>query len=345
MARGLQRARRRLNDGRFEACPGWRNFIEAGWRVLTDQAEALALVADLVDAEDWRADKRRAWTAILRQLVCAMDWETGLVTAVTADRLAAAGDRAPRTVSRVVAWARDAGLLVVVEHAASAEFLGTDHGRTPTYALVTSRPHPTPPEDAAQGPEPTSAQLRTLVDESGDLPKSLVGNKPLNGKRLKPPNSSPHDWPLFQIPKHGPERTEATRRVLHRLGLQPGGQHPAPLWRARALLCWWWQAGGSPAGLLWALDHHPDRPDHHRGDAFRGARDPLRVLAYRLKPWQDRINELPRSVVGHHVRAAVTPEPLPTAEPVHPVDRQAARDAARAALASHLDELRERRRG
>ena len=67
-----------------------------------------------------------------------MDWTTGLIAALTAERLGAAGGRAPRTVSRVIAWAREIGLLVVVETGASAEFLGTDHGRTPTYALVTT---------------------------------------------------------------------------------------------------------------------------------------------------------------------------------------------------------------
>jgi hypothetical protein len=31
---------------------------------------------------------------------------------------------------------------------------------------------------------------------------------------------------------------------------------------------------------------------------MRGARDPLRVLAYRLKPWDGRLGELPVSVRG-----------------------------------------------
>lgn len=321
MSYGRARSAARLRRPGYLPHPGWRHFIEVGWRVLTDQAEALAVVAELVDAEEWRGDKRRAWTAILRQLVCAMDWETGLVTAVTADRLAAAGGRAPRTVSRVVAWAREAGLVVVVEHAASAEFLGTDHGRTPTYALVTNRPHPSPSRAAGPDHEPGSAQVRRVVDESGDLPESLVKNKPLNGGRLEPPNTSQQHWPLFQIPEHGPERTEATRRVLRRLGLQPGGRCPVPLWRARALLCWWWAAGGSPAGLLWALDHHPDRPEHHRGDAFRGARDPLRVLGHRLAPWRDRLHELPAAVTG--IRGDYP-------------------SMARAALDRHLGDLRDR---
>ena len=185
-AYGRRRAAARLTTGGYAPHPGWRHFIAPGWRVLADQAEALALIETLVDEQDWRADKRAAWTAILRQLVYAMDWDTGLVAALTAQRLGDAGARAPRTVSRVIAWARDIGLVVVVEHAASAEFLGTDHGRTPTYALVTNTPLPQPPTAAEPAPDPAeSGQLTPAVDESGDLPASSVENKPLNGRRLR----------------------------------------------------------------------------------------------------------------------------------------------------------------
>src|SRR5207344_3271284 len=118
-----------------------------------------------------------------------------------------AGGRAPRTVSRVIAWARDIGLVVVVEHAASAEFLGTDHGRTPTYALVTNTPLP-PTADPT--PDPTeSGQLTLVVEESGDLPASSVENKPLNGRRLEPTTPAEPDWPLYRVPESPPERSAA----------------------------------------------------------------------------------------------------------------------------------------
>ena len=142
MAYGRRRAAARLARPGYTPHPAWRHLIAAEYRVLTDQAEALRIVQAAVDDQDWRADKRAAWLAILRQLVHAMDWDTGLVAACTAQRLGTAGARAPRTVSRVIAWAREVGLLVVVEHGASAEFLGTDYGRTPTYALVTDAPLP-----------------------------------------------------------------------------------------------------------------------------------------------------------------------------------------------------------
>ena len=102
----------------------------------------------LIDDQDWRADKRAAWTAILRQLVCAMDWDTGLVAALTAQRLGAAGARAPRTVSRVIAWARDIGLVVVVEHAASCRV--PRHRPRPHPHLRPGHQHPTPPTPAGR---------------------------------------------------------------------------------------------------------------------------------------------------------------------------------------------------
>ncbi|MHA6797610.1 hypothetical protein ACVGVM_29500 (plasmid) [Pseudonocardia bannensis] len=291
LAYGRRRACARVDSGRWGPHPGWRHFIETGWRVMVDQAEAWRRVERLVDAEDWRADKRRSWLHILRRLVNSMDWSTGLVTGVTAQRLGDAGDRAARTVSRVLAWARDIGLVVVVECGASAAFLGSRTNRTPTYALVTDTPPaaPAPPEPEDTGP----------VDQTGDLPLSYVSSKPLQGgRRPLPASQCVVDWPVFQVPDTPAERTAAALCLFKRIGLDHRGVSRVPLWRARALLRPWWGAGACVAGILHALDHHPDRPDHHRGDALRGATDPLRVLGHRLKPWKGRLHELPAAVVG-----------------------------------------------
>ena len=330
MAYGRRRAAARVAAPGYAPHPGWRHFIAEGWRVLTDQREALAAIDRLVDTQEWRADKRAAWTAILHRLVHAMDWTTGLIAALTAQRLGAAGGRAPRTVSRVIAWARDIGLLVVVEQAASAEFLGTDHGRTPTYALVTTDP---PHRPAAPDSPPDDCIERSPdhcvdhpVDELGDPSASCVNqNKPLN-QRLEPAGYLPASWPVFGIPRSPVERTAATRCLFQRLGLDHRGVSGVVFWRARALLRPWWDARASPAGLLWAIDHHPDRPDHHRGDALRGARDPLRVLGARLRPWQQRLGELPRAVAG-------------VPGDYRPADPQA---SAQAAVHEHLRQLRTR---
>lgn len=276
---GRARAAARIERGSYEPHPGLENFLPPGR--LRDQDTALRVVDALIDAQTWRSDRRRAWRAILRRLVCSMDWSSGLVCAVRAEEFAAAGDRATRTVSRVIAWAVEAGFVVVAERAASAAFLSAAKGRTPTYALYL-------PADVVL-PALTSVDV---ID--GDLPTVCVRtNKPLRGRRQLPTTQPEHKWPVFGVPQTPSDRTKATACLLKRLGLDRGGVSGVAVWRARAQLKRWWEAGACPAGLLFAVDHHPDRPDQHRGDAFRGARDPLRVLGYRLKPWTGRLHELP----------------------------------------------------
>lgn len=337
LERGRARARRRLRDRTFCPHPGWRNFIAPDYRVVTSQCEAWQHIGRLVDREEWRSDKRHSWTRILRQLVRHMDWDTGLITGVTAERLGAAGQRAPRTVSRVLAWARDVGLVVVVECGASAEFLDSDTGRTPTYALVTRSP----------GPGDAVTSDNVPVDETGDLPTSNVGSKPLSGDG-RPQLPPRRKWPSHSVPDNPVDRNAATLTVLSHLGL---GGRKAPkieIWRARALLRPWWEAGASVAGVLYALEHHPDRRDRPRGDVAQGARDPLRIIGARLRPWSGRLRELPASAVGHRTSGN---EPART-PPVISVDRslldrpagRAARQAAREALSVHLEQLRQRRR-
>lgn len=262
--------------------------------MVTDQAAALARVDQLATAEGWRPDRHQAWTAILRTLVCGMDWETGLVAGVTADQMAAAGGRSARTVSAVLAWARDAGLLAVVEPGASAAFLGSKTNRAPSYVFlagpgaVAARR-----DDAPQVTRQDSGDAEQLCD----LPVSYVPKQPLHGRPLERPTQAPTgaSWPVRGIPETPSQRSAAVAVLVRRLGLDGPG---VPTWRLRAGLSRWFAAGWCPAGLLWALDHHPDRPEVHRGDALRGASDPIRVLLARLAPWTGRLDELPATLAG-----------------------------------------------
>jgi hypothetical protein len=136
------------------------------------------------------------------------------------------------------------------------------------------------------------------------------------------------------------------------MGLDGPSLGGVPLWRARALLKPWWDAGACVAGLLHAIGHHPDRPGDRRGAVDRGASDPLRVIGYRLKPWQGRLSDLPAVVVGHvgdyrsrqaasiATRSADQPPQLSSTD-ANSLD---ARLAARAAVERHLRSLAERRR-
>uniref|UniRef100_UPI003F49B170 hypothetical protein n=1 Tax=Pseudonocardia sp. CA-138482 TaxID=3240023 RepID=UPI003F49B170 len=348
MRYGRRRAAVRVDAGRYQHHPGIENFIPSGR--LRDQGTALRVVEALVAAQGWRSDRAEAWLAILRRLVHSMDWESGLVAAVRAEDFAAAGDRATRTVSRVIAWAVEVGLIVVAEKAASAAFLGASRGRTPVYAVYLppglSWPSPPEPELAA---EATTTQVNTPKPELGDLPTVCVGNKPLNGGRLDPAPPARNPWPVYGVPRTPSERNSATRCLFRRLGLDGGGVSGVARWRARAQLKQWWDAGACPAGLLYAIDHHPDRPDYHRGDAFRGARDPLRVLGYRLKPWAGRLHELPaavRGIPGDYTgarRATSAADPPPAAPAWTPSSSATLRAELRAELAAELAAIRARR--
>lgn len=344
MRAGRARAAARVDGPSSDPHPGARHRITPGFRIMHDQREVLALIATLVAAEPWRADRRQAWTAVLHRLAHSIDWQTGFISRVTLDQLGAAGGRGRRTVARVRAWAESVGLLAVVEDGATAEFLGSRTNRTPTYAFTTNTPIPatdTPGDDPAQEtadngpadtPDDTSAAITNpqVTDAPGQLGSpSLTGVeiKP-SARRLEPPAPAAHqNWPLWQVPDTPAERSAAALRLINRIGLDhpgvcriaggapgravrtprsssstvPSGAGRRVVWPSRrlaGLLKPWWDASASVAGLLYAIDHHPDHPTHHRGDALRGARDPLAVLGARLRPWRDRLHELPAAVAG-----------------------------------------------
>ena len=110
-------------------------------------------------------------------------------------------------------------------------------------------------------------------------------------------------------------------------------------WRAVGLLARWWSDPRvCVAALLHVLDHHPDHPDQPRGDALRGARDPLAVLAARLAPWHGRLGELPPTLRAvdpdeRRRRAARhdTADPPARARSHRPTSSAAVRAAARRA--------------
>ena len=328
MAYGRRRAARRVKAGRFAPHPGWRHRVPEGVVVLRDQAVAITRLEELVDQELWRTDRRTVALAVLRGLVHGMAWDTGLVAGVTRTHLAAAAGCSVRTVSRVVAWAAEAGLLVCVETGATAEFLGTDTNRAPTYVL-TAPPRAVP------------------VDELGN-PPAYGGWKtsPRRDRGLEDRQDA-EPWPVYDRATTAVDRALAVGTLLERAGLD--GR--VVRWRAVAMLGPWFKAGWSVMGLLHALDHHPDRPDVSRGDAARSARDPLRVLGHRLGPWRGRLSDVPATLAavdGHARRmrvATLAEAAVATGHRAVKVRPAAATAAVRAAARSDLGRvLNERRR-
>ena len=350
-----RRAQRRVEAGQFAAHPGRRHrrvyfaprhsrdgrvvrgadpVVEAlpeGLGVVTDQARALARVEELVDAELWRADHRATALGVLRGLVHAMDWETGLIAGLTRGRLAEAAGCSTRTVSRVLAWAThsNVALLACVEPGASAAHLGTTTNRAAAWAITAPPPKPEG-SDRAPCSTPSEPSSAAGGDGSGNPPASCVRETtPRNDQGKNHLDKQNHDqpWPLWTPPCTPAERARASDRLLERIGL--AGR--LPHWRARGLLARWWQTEGAcVAGLLHALDHHPDQPDTPRGDALRGARDPLAVLAWRLRPWQQRLHELPASLQPAHPRhPRTTALDAPAPRVHHQTSSPAVRAAAR----------------
>lgn len=251
--------------------------------VVADQSAARELIERSIDAEVWRADRRRIATAVLRTLVEAMDWRTGLITGATREKAAQRAGASPRTVSRVIAWAICAGLLVCVEKGATARFLRTRVNRAPAYVFTAVSGMPLP--------RPRRVADDQRVNQIGTPPASCDSTQTLVRKGVKRAAPRTPAWPSQDRARNPRERAAATRTLLERAGVPR-----VPAWKASAMLARWWRAGWSVAGVLYAVDHHPDRPGEPRGDAIRGARDPLAVIGHRLAPWQDRTAELPTAV-------------------------------------------------
>jgi hypothetical protein len=349
--RGRQRARDRVDRGTFGVHPGWRGRIPAEFVVLTDQGRAIARATEIVDDQLWSPRQRREWLAMLTAMAHRMDWEgqpdrpdrprhPGLIKGLTRHELASMAGRSPTTVSRVWAWAQDIGLLVRVEEGAPKQWLGSKHNRAAVFAFVAPR-------------SGESSQLTGPVDKDGDHPQSYVSNYPSRQiKRLsQTTTTSPRpSWPLFAIPTTPAEREAASQLLLTRAGLDALQLDPR---RLRGVLKQWWLDGACVAGLLWAVDHHPDHPEHSRGDTFRGARDQVALLGYRLAPWRNRLHELPVAVTGHRgdyraAQAERLTQRLWLAEQTtvrhSPTSASSSREAAKAALAEHMAVLSRRRR-
>lgn len=105
--------------------------------VLLSREVALARIGQVVDAEDWRRDKRTGWLRVLRFMAEAVDPLDGAVVGCTAAQIAVATGTSSRTVSRLTAWAVGAGLLLVVEPwTTPPPFERREPASVPMYAFI-----------------------------------------------------------------------------------------------------------------------------------------------------------------------------------------------------------------
>jgi len=160
LAYGRRRAARRVEVGGFAPHPGWRHRVPAGRVVVVDQALAAARVVELVDAQDWRADKRTAWSAMLGALVHAMDWRTGLIAGVTRAQLAHRAGVWMRTATSLLAWGPAVGPAGVRRDRRHRGVPGHHPQRAPSYVITVEQGYQPPPR-------------REAVDESCYPPRIL----------------------------------------------------------------------------------------------------------------------------------------------------------------------------
>lgn len=329
---------RRVAGRDFRPPRHWRRQVPDDLVVLTDQGEALAHIRDAVTFQGWRADRETHTLAVLEALVHVMDWDTGVVSGRTRADLAHRAQVTTRTVTRILAWAIEAGLLVCIERGVSARFLGLEHGRAQSYVITAPMPAP-----AAEDEVPMTSDNDLDVPPPGPyVGRSSPKRKQTRGEELSPQRRRPAPWPWRDAPGSPTDRGRAAERAFDHIGLPAGLRG-----HGRGLLTEWWDAGCCVAGIVYMLGNSPDDPSGtppRCGVLFK-ARDPLAVIGGRLKKWRGRLDDLPAEFRALSTTertawrertttlAELDPTPRPTFVPVVSDEvRAAARDAIRATL-------------
>lgn len=102
---------------------------------LRQRPVALAMVERVLDDQDWRRDRAATWGSVLRFLAGALD-EDGIVAGISTAQIVAATGTTRRTLCRVIAWAVDAGLLLVVPQWTSPPFGQHGPSGIPMYVFT-----------------------------------------------------------------------------------------------------------------------------------------------------------------------------------------------------------------
>ncbi|MCU1613970.1 MAG: hypothetical protein JWO98_1510 [Frankiales bacterium] len=305
----LQKRVRRPN-GRFTPRFITAADIPAGVRVMLDPAAALEAFDTHPATSMWRCDRHRNWRAVWQALTYRIDWRTGGITTTHAQLSAAATDLLGESISvgtvrRVIAWARAADLLYVVEPGASAQVLGTDVNRAPTYAILA----PMPVDELAHPPDPRSGDV-TAVD--GSLRNDGQDQQQEGVRRRSHPSQRPRQpFEMRRAPRSAAEQRDAAHTLRSIAGWSDIGDE-----QARRILARWFGAGWCLQALVHAIDQAPSgrrwpappptaqQRDRWRYDADRTGRvrphreaTPARRraawLCWRLRHWLDPVTGQP----------------------------------------------------
>lgn len=296
----------RAPDGRFTP-PGMIAVVSAlpaGSRRAQTQTEALQAWEAHPARLEIRSDRDRRLGQVWQAIVHRADWSTMTWTG-TWDALAEQVGVSRSTIARAVRWLRAVGLLGIVHTGASAEALGGDTNRAPTYVLAIPHgliaPAQTPVDEPAtptglgfdlsnqhtrEARSPSTAPLRGLgsAPKPDDVDRLLAVHPPTKRDRLRAAEALRWWSPIL-------------RRMSARM--------------LRHLLRPWWDAGWSPRDVLYALDHRPD------GTPWRnaaGIRTPAAWIRHRLAAWLDGGEPTP-SRSQRAAAAAVRPRVIREARP------------------------------
>jgi hypothetical protein len=301
----LQKRVRRPN-GRFTPRIITAADIPAGVRVMLDPAAALEAFDTHPATSMWRSDRYRHWRAVWQALTYRIDWRTGGITTTHAQLSVAATDLlgeniSAGTVRRVIAWARAAGLLHVVETGASAQVLGTDVNRAPTYAILAPIPVDVIAHPPGSRSEPVTAV--ELVPRNDGQDQQREEGRPTQRPRTL--------FEMRRAPRTVAEQLDAAHTLRSIAGWSDIGEA-----QARRILARWFAAGWCLQALVHAIDQAPSgrrwpappptaqQRDRWRYDADRTGRvrphheaTPARRraawLCWRLRHWLDPVTGQP----------------------------------------------------
>lgn len=284
--------------------------------------EYLRLVEHELRRQKRRADFRESVLAVATVLVRCADWTTR-TTRPTRARMAALGGvvRHERTVTRVVRWLREAGLLVTVAEGRRGDFApGGVHSTSRPSECRAVVPDGQPENDAAVY---ALTRPRSVIDVTVSPPpgSSYVGEshpsraregdqiEPLRGRPVGA--ASPHAdrlrweqlrqhpmWSLSATPRRKGQRLVAAERMRHdvlslrRMSARAIASVARPFW----------QANWTTADVIHAIDHRVTTNGRWPYDAAEHVVRMRDWLAARLADWLDADG---RPVLSHSQRSII----------------------------------------
>ena len=246
----------------------------------------MAWVADVLDDPDFeqlRSDRRRNWAEVVRVLARYVDWRDR-TTRPTWARVADQARVSRRTVARAIEWLHARGYLGTVETGSTPLFrIGVLYGlattsegnRAAEYVLCT----PGRPTDRRPIRQRPTRPVSVCPSRSGTPSGSRKGPRRIPPREDRAEGLSARHWPATQRPGTRGEALAAAETLRRRNPMlrRLTARH------LRSLAKLYFEAGWTPADVLYAMEHRPDGRQHPHTHSVRHVPGWLR---YRLTAWR-----------------------------------------------------------